>query len=111
MLCFSKRSPVAPARSGHLWTRLAVGSEAKASKAARTGFSGSGGDWPFTIDSYDSCLRRLCVKTPLTITHCSQRLLRRGKAMVDYKIRVTPELVESWGQMLRCRRALGVPRP
>jgi hypothetical protein len=69
--------------------------------AARTGFSLAGFDMPFAMDSYDvlppSMLRQ---NTAEYHTHLKRAGFEVEKGCVDYKLEVTPELLERWQRYL-----------
>jgi GNAT superfamily N-acetyltransferase len=75
-------------------------------KAARCGFGL--GEFPFAIDSYDDLPPNLVRQNP---AYYHSLLKDAGfeseKGWVDYKIRVTPELVERWERALDGARAAG----
>jgi Acetyltransferase (GNAT) family len=77
-------------------------------EAARTGFGGNGVDWPFTIDAYDllpsPAMRQ---NPPYYHSLLAEARFDVERRLVDYKIEVTPELVERWEQMLRAAEASG----
>jgi hypothetical protein len=74
-------------------------------EAARTGF---GGDMPYTVDAYDllppAWLRQNPAYYHSLLTE-ARFLVEKG--WVDYKIQVTPELVEQWQQMLQAAERAG----
>jgi hypothetical protein len=77
-------------------------------EGARTGFGGNGVDWPFTIDAYEllpsPAMRQ---NPPYYHSLLAEARFDVERRLVDYKIQVTPELVERWEQMLGAAQASG----
>ncbi len=75
---------------------------------ARTGWSGSGLDWPYTVDAYELLPPPAMRQNPAYYhSLLTEARFVAEKGMVDYKIRVTSELVELWEQMLRAAEGSG----
>ena len=77
-------------------------------EAARSGWSGSAVDWPYTVDAYE-LLPPPAVRQNPPYYHSLLKEARfvAEKGMVDYKIRVTPELVQRWERMLQAAEGSG----
>jgi RimJ/RimL family protein N-acetyltransferase len=77
-------------------------------EAARSGWSGSDVDWPYTVDAYE-LLPPPAVRQNPPYYHSLLKEARfvAEKGMVDYKIQVTPELVERWERMLQAAEGSG----
>jgi len=80
---------------------------ARGMQAARAG-SGPGYDMPFAIDDYQS-LPPMTVRQNPAYYHALLKEARfeTERGWVDYKIEVTPHLVERWEHMLAAARAAG----
>ena len=77
-------------------------------EAARSGWSGSAVDWPYTVDAYE-LLPPPAIRQNPPYYHSLLKEARfvAEKGMVDYKIRVTPELVQRWERMLQAAEGSG----
>jgi hypothetical protein len=77
-------------------------------EAARAGWGGPGLDWPFTVDAYELLPPPVMRQNPAYYhSLLAEARFVAEKGMVDYKIEVTPDLVERWQDMLRAAEASG----
>ena len=78
-------------------------------EAARAGFNVAALEFPFAMDAYDVLPPSMLRQNP---EHYHSMLKRSSfiveKGMVDYKLRVTPELIERWEGSLESARRSGI---
>ena len=103
----SRLSPARLRQSAPLMDEACAWLRGQGLEAARAGFS-SLNDWPYTVDAYELLPPPGLRQNP-AYYHALLKEARfvPEKGWVDYKIEVTPQLVERWQQMLRAAKGAG----